>query len=692
MKRILPIISLILCFLMTRAAFADAGVAELVVPNEPVKGVILLEKQGQRLTSFKENKDAHGYTVHTPVFENGRLDGAVFEVRAAEDIVGKDGTVWFKAGEVADTITTTNDGADTSKPLPLGNYKVVEVEAPSGYILDKIAHDARLSSIDQKTPLVDVTIQAENAYLPAKVSLHKEKEVLTTNRGSNTVQQKIVSVPGEGFVFGLFSAEDITRDGVTLAKDTLVMTGSTDKDGNLTFDCLVPHGRYYVRELAAPHGWKLNPKRFPVAIMPNAAKDDVIAVSLAETVHDELIYGRITLTKRDISGKETVAGALIEVYDASGDVYWRAYTDRNGRIADIPVTPGKYTFREVIAPEGFVLNDAVMTFSVDDQGNVTGDHEIRDDFTRLFVKKQDENGDPLEGVEFGLFRANGAEIQRALSDENGMVKFERIPYGEFIIRETKALPGYVKNENVQRVTLDSKFQNKTEPIAVFTNRKMKVQGVKVDTSGRKLAGVEFVLIDEKTDRIVESVFSDEKGVFTFKKLDYGDWIIRESRAPEGYNLMPDVKIHVDGKWTEPEPITCVDIPNIFDFMKVDNHGRKLAGVRFSLENEKGEVLRDDLKSGEDGVVHVTGLKPGKYTIRELETVEGYSLTEETLNVTIDENYIVAKKMPKLKNYPTVQTGVDFVFTPLTWAGIGTAGAGMIGIAVWLIASRKKRRK
>lgn len=692
MKKILPIISLILCFLMTCAAFADAGVAELVVPNEPVKGVILLEKQGQRLTGFKESKDTQGYTVHTPVFENGRLDGAVFEVRAAEDIVGKDGTVWFKAGEVADTITTTIGDADNSKPLPLGNYKVVEVEAPSGYILDKIAHDARLSSIDQKTPLVDVTIQAENAYLPAKVSLHKEKEVLTTNRGSNTVQQKIVSVPGEGFVFGLFSGENITKDGVTLAKDTLVMTGSTDKDGNLAFDCLVPHGRYYVRELVAPHSWKLNQKHFPVEITPSAAKNGMISVSLAETVHDELIYGRITLTKKDISGKERVPGALIEVYDASGDVYWRAYTDRNGQIPDIPVTPGRYTFREIIAPEGFVLNDAVMTFTVDDQGNVSGDHEIMDDFTRIFVKKQDENGNPLEGVEFGLFRANGAEIQRALSDENGMVKFERIPYGEFIIRETKALPGYVKNENVQRVTLDSKFQNKTEPIAVFTNRRMKVQGVKVDTTGRKLAGVEFVLIDEKTDRIVQSVFSDEKGVFTFTKLDYGDWIIRESRAPEGYNLMPDVKIHADGKWTEPEPITCVDIPNTYDFMKVDNHGKALSGVRFALENEKGEVLRDDLKSGEDGIVHVTGLKPGKYVIREVETVEGYSLTEETLTVTIDENYIVAKKMPKLKNYLTVQTGVDFVFTPLTWAGIGTAGAGLIGLVVWLIVGRKKRRK
>ncbi|MGN0774819.1 MAG: SpaA isopeptide-forming pilin-related protein [Candidatus Ventricola sp.] len=666
---------------------------DFVIEDAPVKGRIVLEKVGQQLTGFEAVTDIFGNVCQRPAFEDRPLAGAVFEVRAAEGITGKDGTVWFRAGEVADTITTTGSGMDSSRELPLGRYVLVEVDAPNGYVFSEKEYEAILTAQDDQTPVVEAHVKALNAYMLCDITLKKEKEELKTVTDGSLVRQELVNTPGEGFVFGLYSAEDIRMGDVVLMADALVATGVTDAHGDLAFAGQFPHGEYLIRELAAPKGWKLSTKTYPVSLKSESAVANIIRAELPEAVHNELVYGTITLTKTDITGGETLPGALIEVRDEQGNVVYRAYTDEHGEISDIPVRPGRYTFRELLAPEGYALSEAVMTFEVDECGQVMGDRVIRDDYTRVCIRKQDENGEPLKGVEFGLFAGNGAQVQTALTDESGLAVFERIPYGEYEIRETKPLPGYVKNEHAQRVILDGHFVNPVEPVATFVNRHMQVRCIKVDTSGQRLAGVEFVLINADTDEIVEVVTSDGDGVFTFRCLDYGDWIIRESRAPEGFSRMEDVALHVDEGWTEPEPITCVNIPNSYEFMKTDNRGEPLAGARFALEAEDGTFIRDDLISGEDGIVHVTGLKPGRYVIREVEPAEGFVLTEETLTVTLDENYVPPKKLRRLKNYPEdysiLQTGVDFLLTPLGWAGIDSM---LAGIAVWALYRTRKRRK
>ena len=271
------------------------------------------------------------------------------------------------------------------------------------------------------------------------ITMKKEKEELKTVTDGGLVRQELVNTPGEGFVFGLYSAEDIRVGDVVLMADTLVATGVTDAHGDLAFAGQFPHGEYLIRELAAPKRWKLSEKTYPVSLKPENAVANIIRAELPEAIHNELVYGTITLSKTDITGRETLPGALIEVRDEHRNVVYRAYTDEHGEIPDIPVTPGRYTFRELLAPEGYALSEAVMTFEVDERGQVTGDHVIRDDYTRVCIRKQDESGEPLNGVEFGLFAENGVQVQTALTDESGLVVFERIPYGEYDIRETRNL-------------------------------------------------------------------------------------------------------------------------------------------------------------------------------------------------------------------------------------------------------------
>ena len=678
----------------TGDAPGEAYTLDIEIPNEPVMGRAMVEKKGLKFVRLAEQADAFGNIAHQPVYEEGYLAGAVFELRAAEDIVGKDGTVWFHAGDVADTITTTEAGKDASKELPLGRYELVEVSAPEGYLLDGAPHEVELRYENDHTAVVETNVTLGNAYLSAEITLEKEKEDLEIIMEGDHVRQALVNIPGEGFVFGLFADEELRVGDVTLTADTLVATGATDAAGRLAFVGNFPHGAYYVKELSAPDGWMLNPAKFAVTLEPKAQSGGVIRVSLPEIVHDELIYTRVTLTKTDITGQKTLPGATIEVKDEQGNVMYRETTDANGQIPQIPVTPGMYTFKEVYAPDGYALNEAEMRFTVDADGNVTGDTTIRDDYTRFSLRKVDESGKPLAGVMFGLKKADGMLMMTAKTDAKGMATFEKVPFGTYTLVETRALPGYLKADTEIKITVDGTFVNPKEPIETVTNERQKIRGLKVDTAGQVLPGAAFSLINADTGEIVDVAASDEKGEFYLTGFGYGDWIIRETVVPEGFNRVEDVLIHVDEDWKAPNVLLLTDIPNHYEFIKVDEDGCPMEGVRFALEDEDGNVLRE-LASGEDGIVRADDLKPGVYVIREIETQAGYRLTEETIRVVIDENYIVADELFRLVNFPEeerpkdeIQTGVDVPVTPMMRFGVASVICGM---AIFVLRAIKKTR-
>lgn len=433
MKRLLRLGMTVLLLLSLTAATvlaAETATITVNVTNTPVRGDVLLEKTGLQLVRFEDEQDACGNTVMRPVFQNGYLAGAVFELRAAEDIVGKEGSVFYRKDELIETLTSSKTGSVKSKVLPLGKYTLTEISAPDGYVFDTTPHPFTLAAVDKQTAIVEVKVSASNTYLPVRVTLRKQKEdLLLTQTQEGMIHQTVEVYSGEGFVFGLYTGEIITYgDSQKLPANTLVATGTTDAQGNLTLSGLYPHGNYYIRELSVPDGWLLSTEKYPVTLTPanKAVSENVITVYLENPILNRLICTPVTITKTDITGAKKLPGALIEVYDADGNTIYREYTNEKGEIPNIPVVPGTYTFKETYAPSGYALNVAVKTFTVTADGKVTGDTVIRDELNKIMLKKTKQNGEVLAGSVFGLFDSEGNKVQEATSAADGSVLFQQI--------------------------------------------------------------------------------------------------------------------------------------------------------------------------------------------------------------------------------------------------------------------------
>lgn len=269
----------------------------------------------------------------------------------------------------------------------------------------------------------------------------------------------------------------------------------------------------------------------------------------------------------------------------------------------------------------------------------------------------------------------------------GMARFVGVDYGKYTIRELSAPAGYLLSRDVISVTVDEGYTNTDQPAATVIDPEKKIMCIKADTSGKPIPGVEFSLYNAATMEKVETAVSDKDGVVIFRNFDYGDWIIRETAAPEGYSKMEDIRFQVNDGWKEPTPILCVNIPNHYEFMKTDSSGTPLAGVKFRLEDENGKEL-GIYESDQDGLVQIKNLLPGTYFIKEIETLEGYSVSGEVIKLKLDEYYVVPEKLKQFVNYTTIQTGVHLAVTGVMWAGLGLM---VISGTVGLIRRRRKTK-
>ena len=538
--------------------------------NTAQKGKISVQKTGDIFTSVNMASSAYtdengelvvNSTTYTPVFANGNLSGAVFQVIAAEDIVTLDGTVHANAGDVVAEITTDENGYAETDLLYLGKYEIKEVQAPYGYVRNSESQFVELTYAGQEIAVLD-TVNASfvNDYQSVEISLSKvmENDELFGIGNNN----EYLSVR-----FGLFAAEDIqAADGTVIPADGLLSEVSLDENMTAKFDVQIPFGRYYVKEISTDEHYVLGGEKYLVNFEYMGQDIRTVDIDCGQFVN-LLKRGRIEGHKVD-DKSEPLENAVFGLFTAdcvkfSRDTAIMTFTsDENGYFVFDEIPYGEYIIHEIEAPTGYILSNKSYPVSISEDGDVI---EITAENKPITVKisKRDIYGNELKGAKMQIIDSEDNVVDEWVSDGTNHVVTE-LPAGEYTLKEIAAPDGYVIANDIRftvdvygNVTVENVEATVTSengnPLIVMVDDTTKVQISKQDiTTGEELPGATLQIIDEDGNVVEEWVYTDEAHFIEGKLIAGNEYTLRETIAPDGYEIANEIKFTVneDGSVTE----------------------------------------------------------------------------------------------------------------------------------------------
>ena len=538
--------------------------------NTAQKGKISVRKTGDIFTSVTTVSSAYtnengemivNPTTYTPVFANGDLSGAVFQITAKEDIVTLDGTIRAYAGDVVSEITTDENGYAETEPLYLGKYEVREIKAPEGYVLNNEPNDVELTYAGQEFEVRDTVNTAfENEYQSVRISLSKviENDELFGIYGNDCY----TSVR-----FGLFAAEDITAaDGTVIPADGLLSEVSLAENMTAKFDVQIPFGRYYVKEISTDEHYVLNGEKYLVNFEYMGQDIRTVDIDCGQFVN-LLKRGRIEGHKTD-DKSEPLENAVFGLFTADCVKFSRdtaimtAASDENGCFEFTDVPFGQYIVREIESPSGYILSDKEYAVSIAEDGEVI---EITAENKPITVEisKRDVYGNELVGAEMVLENADGEIIDEWISDGTNHIVTE-LPAGDYTLKEIAAPDGYVIATDIEfEVFADGTIKIRNvdstaisedgNPLIVMVDDTTKVKISKRDiTTDKELPGATLQIIDEDGNVVEEWVSADEAHLVEGKLIAGKEYTLREIIAPDGYEIANEIKftVNADGSVTE----------------------------------------------------------------------------------------------------------------------------------------------
>ncbi len=659
-------------------ATADGALTVVKVsrPNMPQKGIIKITKTGEVFQTVIEQGGAY-----QPVYEIGKLSGAVFEIRAAEDIYTLDGVMHYAKGELVDTVTTGTDGIAVSKQLYLGKYEIKEITAPHAMVLNDTVQTVKLTYAGQEISVTEVVGSLYNERQKVKVSLNKMLE-----------QNDLFGIGMNGELanisFGLYAAEDIiAADGTKLPANGLIEIITFDTDSHAVCTTDLPLGKFYLQERTTDSHYLLSNAKFPFEFTYAGQNIETveIAANNGEAIENYLKYGSVSGLKVDEDGN-TIEGAKFGLFSNDETEYTEenalmtAVSGADGifRFDNIPV--GTWVVRELIPAEGFVLNEQSYQVTITEHEQVIEitleNRYIRSD---ILGHKVDEDGKAIAGALFGLFKDGTEEFTEdtafmtAESDENGIFRFEQIRYGKWIVKELRPATGFVPNEKLYEV-------NVAEDGAVieFTveNKYIRgnIEGLKVDEDGNTIDGAAFGLFAEGTDEFTEenavmTAVSGTDGKFLFENVRYGKWIVKELSCPAQYVLSDEtfeVTISEDG---ETVSFTAVNkyVTGKVQVIKISSkdHSKLLSGAEFEVYLDVNgnqafdpdiDTLLGKLTESKAGFYEMDGLKHNGYFLFESKAPEDFQKDDRYFyfQITADGETVMVEN----------EKGVGFVNEPV----------------------------
>lgn len=594
------------------------------------------------------NADSHNRTIELKLenrSEKGNIEfkktdgagnglaGAVFKLKLVEG----SGTAYSTVKQMY--AISDDEGRVSFEDVPYGVYELSEAIAPEGY--------ARSN---------DTCYVSIGGAVAAGKNIGSVPNSWTNSRTEKEFTVKKVSADGgeplSGAVFQVLDEDKKPIDGKTI---TTLNSGS----GTVT----LPLGKYFLQETAAPEGYEPNKELIPFEVTTNGRN--------TVTVKNTPKTGSLTIQKADKDGKPLL-GAEFKIYavgdEARENPIYTLITDSSGKAVKTGIPYGSYVAIESRAPEGYELDNTERPFDIpqkDEDGKVTEVEDVTISVTNVksryalrIVKVDKDNSEiRLAGARFAV--SGGSFYTEAMTGEDGTVTVEVPEKGKYLITELEPPAGYTIDPKTYTVEVKAHSADDVNIAAIHKSQdhQTRVELTKVNEKGIRLEGAEFSILDAEGKQPAK--FTQEGSVYTYSEdgnvtaitagnaeivgLPVGSYILRENRAPENYIPMEDMSFHVRADlYDKALELTVENLPHEkgIAVLKESPDGTRLKGAEFALYNADDTEIRR-VTTDKAGVALFTGLKSGSYYIKETAAPEGYKLSDEEFDFTIDSNGVLS---------------------------------------------------
>ena len=594
------------------------------------------------------------------------LEGAKFEVAAAEDIYVGNGYCIYPKGTVIDTITTGTDGiAETTKAIYKGySYTVTEIEAPKGYsISDKPTQTIKL--VEQQAEFV-VDFENEQNTIPFEIT----KTDISTGE----------LIPDCSFEILNENKEQ-------------VITGTTDENGIAKFQLAI--GKYFYREISAPDIYEIDDTPYPFEITEN---DDIVKAEMTNKKKSGSI--KVTKTTTGNLNIEGIKFFATGISDTNKDLKFEATTNENGVAMFDKLVIGKY----VITEDGSTVPAAYLTA---DEQEVTVEYnetaevafENIEKTGEIKVTKTTVGNINVSGITFNLRGTSdsGRDIDiPAVTDENGVAIFSEIPIGTYTIYEDeKTVPTAYLVADPQNVTVT---YAETKEVPIENKEKTGSITVHKTTEGQKnIEGIKFYLrgTSDSGRAIDIPATTDKDGIAKFDGVPIGTYMVIEDEetVPYGYLVADEKEVKVEYAQTIDETILNNEQTGTVKVHKKTADMTNVEGIRFILSgiSDTGREIRIEATTDKDGLAKFEGVPVGTYTITEDGSTVPYGyLVADSKQVTVAYAQTVDTDMVNEKAPDTPNTGVTDNDTDGRTA-LCSVAIILAGAAVLMFSRKRKER-